>query len=283
MIKFDHGQISATFMNYDFPLSESFLARVVSHKRREIAQAKQLLPLAELERCTRAQAVPRDFRRALTGGENIAVIAEMKKASPSSGVLRENFDPARLAKDYSKNGAAALSILTDVEFFHGHLEHLQQARAACVLPLLRKDFILEPYQVFEARAHGADAILLIVAILDRSQLFELLSAAAELGMQALIETHNEAEIDRALLAGADIIGINNRDLRTFEVALETTERLAELIPRSCVRVAESGIKSRQGAERMVASGMDAILVGSHLMRQPDPGKALAALTGVPRQ
>lgn len=270
-------------MNYDFSTSESFLSRMVSHKRREIARAKQLLPLAELERRARAQAAARDFRRALTGGENIAIIAEMKKASPSSGILRDNFDPTRLAKDYSKNGAAALSILTDVEFFHGHLEHLQKARAACVLPLLRKDFLLEPYQVLEARAHGADAILLIVAILDRSQLFELLSAAGELGMQALVEAHDEAEIARALLAGADIIGINNRDLRTFEVAPETTERLAKLIPRSCVRIAESGIKSRQDVERIAAHGIDAILVGSHLMRQPDPGKALSILTGVPRQ
>lgn len=270
-------------MNYDFSTSDAFLSRVVSHKRREIARAKQLLPLAELEQRARAQAAPRDFRRALTGSENLAVIAEMKKASPSAGVLRENFDPKRLAKSYSENGAAALSILTDAEFFHGHLEHLQQAREACTLPLLRKDFLLEPYQVIEARAHGADAVLLIVALLDRSQLFELLSVAIELGMQALVETHNEAEIDRALLVGADIIGINNRDLQTFEVALETTERLAKLIPRSCIRVAESGISSQQDVERMAACGMDAILVGSHLMRQPDPGKALSALTGVPRQ
>ncbi|MGH7454010.1 MAG: indole-3-glycerol phosphate synthase TrpC [bacterium] len=271
------------FMHSKFSTSDSFLARVVSHKRREITRAKQLLPLAELERRTRAQAAPRDFRRALTGGENIAVIAEMKKASPSAGILRENYDPKRLAKNYSENGAAALSILTDAEFFHGHLDHLRQAHKACALPLLRKDFLLEPYQVLEARAHGADAILLIVAILDRSQLFELLSVAGELGMQALAETHNEAEIDKALLAGADIIGINNRDLQTFEVALETTERLAKLIPRSCVRVAESGITSQQDVEHMATCGMDAILIGSHLMRQPDPGKTLSTLTGVSRQ
>jgi indole-3-glycerol phosphate synthase len=270
-------------MNSKFSTSDSFLSRLVSHKRQEITRAKQLLPLAELEQLARAQAAPRDFRRALTGGENIAVIAEMKKASPAAGILRENYDPKWLAKSYFENGAAALSILTDAEFFHGHLDHLQQARAACALPLLRKDFLLEPYQVLEARARGADAILLIVAILDRSQLFELLSAAGELEMQTLVETHNEAEMDRALLAGAAIIGINNRDLRTFEVSLETTERLAKLIPRSCVRVAESGITSRQDVERIAACGMDAILVGSHLMRQPDPGKALSALSGVPRQ
>lgn len=261
----------------------AFLSRMVSHKQQEIAELKRRVSLAELQQRVRAQTAPRDFRRALTGGENIAVIAEMKKASPSAGVLRENYDPKRLAKNYSENGAAALSILTDAEFFHGHLDHLQQAQAASALPLLRKDFLVEPYQVLEARAHGADAILLIVAILDRSQLFELLSIAGELGMQALVETHNEAEIDKALLAGADIIGINNRDMQTFEVSLETTERLAKLIPRSCVRVAESGLTSRQDVERMAACGMDAILVGSHLMRQPDPGKALSTLTGVTRQ
>ncbi len=270
-------------MQSELSASDSFLSRMVSHKRQEIARAKRHLPLAELERRTRAQAAPRDFRRALAGGENIAVIAEMKKASPSAGILRENYAPKRLAKNYSENGAAALSILTDAEFFHGHLDHLQQARKTCALPLLHKDFLLEPYQIIEARAHGADAILLIVAILDRSQLFELISVAGELGMQALVETHNEAEIDRALLAGANIIGINNRDLRTLEVALETTERLAKLIPHSCVRVAESGLTSRQDVERMAACGMDAILVGSHLMRQPDPGKALSTFTGVPRQ
>lgn len=283
MIKFGYGQTSATFMDNELSTSDSFLSHVVSHKRREIAQARQLLPLAELERRARAQTAPRDFHRALTGGENIAVIAEMKKASPSAGILRGNFNPKNLAKSYSENGAAALSILTDAEFFHGHLEHLQQAHKACSLPLLRKDFLLEPYQVLEARAHGADAILLIVAILDRSQFFELLSVTAELGMQALVETHDEAEIDRALLAGADIIGINNRDLRTFEVALETTERLAQLVPRSCVRVAESGITSQQDVERIAACGVDAILVGSHLMQQSDPGEALSILTGVPRQ
>lgn len=256
---------------------------MVPHKRREIASAKLLLPPAELERHARAQAAPRDFRRALTGGKNIAVIAEMKKASPSAGVLRENFAPAQLAQNYSENGAAALSILTDEKFFEGHLEHLRQARAACALPLLRKDFILEPYQILEARAAGTDAILLIVAILDRSQLFELLMAAGEIGMQALVETHNEAEIDRALLTGADVIGINNRDLQSFKVNLETTERLAKLLPRSCVRVAESGINSRNDVKRLASCGVDAVLVGSHLMRQPDPGKVLSTLIGVPRR
>jgi indole-3-glycerol phosphate synthase len=229
------------------------------------------------------QAAPRDFRRALKTGKNIAVIAELKKSSPSAGLLRDDFDPVMLARSYAAHRAAALSILTDEKFFGGNLENLQKARSACVLPILRKDFILHPYQIWEARAHGADAILLIVAMLDRSQLFELLFVAAEIGMQALVEVHNEAELDRALLVGANLIGINNRDLRTFEVTLETTERLSKLIPSSCVRVAESGIKSRRDVARMAACGVDAILVGGHLMQQIDPGEALTELTGVPRQ
>jgi indole-3-glycerol phosphate synthase len=263
--------------------AESFLARIVSHKRDELAHAKKKLSLAALQQIAQTQAAPRDFRRALKTGENIAVIAELKKNSPSAGVLREDFNPVELANSYVANGAAALSILTDEKFFGGNLENLQKARNVCALPILRKDFIVNPYQIWEARAHGADAILLIVAILDRSQLFELLSAAAETGMQALVEVHNEAELDRALLVGANLIGINNRDLRTFEVTLETTERLSKLIPSSCVRVAESGIKSRRDVERIAACGVDAILVGSHLMQQADPGEALTELTGVLRQ
>jgi len=263
--------------------ADSFLSRIVSHKRAELARAQKKLSLAALQQTAQTQAAPRDFRRALTNGKNVAVIAEMKKSSPSAGVLREDFNPVLLAESYAANGAAALSILTDENFFDGNLENLQKVRTVCTLPLLRKDFILHPYQIWEARAFGAEAILLIVAMLDRSQLFALLLAAAETGMQALVEVHNEAELDRALLAGANLIGINNRNLQTFEVALETTERLSKLIPSSCVRIAESGIKSRQDVERMAACGVDAILVGSHLMRQADPGSALVELTGVPRR
>lgn len=262
---------------------ESFLTRIVSHKRDELARAQKKLALSTLQQMAQTQAPPRDFRQALMSGKNLAIIAEMKKSSPSAGVLREDFNPAVLAKTYTANGAAALSILTDEKFFGGNLENLQKAQAVCALPILRKDFILTPYQIWEARAFGADAILLIVAMLDRSRLFELLLAVAETGMQALVEVHNETEIDKALLAGANLIGINNRDLRTFEVRLETTERLIKLIPSSCMRVAESGIKSRRDVERMAACGVDAILVGSHLMRQADPGQALVELTGVPRR
>lgn len=270
-------------MKLQKPTAGSFLARIVSNKQDEIACAQKKLPLTALQQTAQTQAAPLDFRGALTNGESLVVIAEMKKSSPSAGVLRENFNPAALAKSYATHGAAALSILTEEKFFGGNTENLQKARAVCALPILRKDFILDPYQIWEARAFGADAILLIAALLDRSQLFELLLETAETGMQALVEVHNEAELDRALLVGANLIGMNNRDLQTFEVTLETTERLSKLIPASCVRVAESGIKSRHDVERMAACGVDAILVGSHLMRHADPGQALAELTGVPRR
>jgi indole-3-glycerol phosphate synthase len=270
-------------MSVHIATQNSFLSRIVSHKREELARAQKKLSLAALQQMAQAQAAPRDFRRALSTGENIAVIAEMKKSSPSAGVLREDFDPVALAKSYAAHGAAALSILTDEKFFGGNLENLQKARAACALPILRKDFILNPYQIWEARAFGADAILLIVAMLDRSELFELLSVAEESGLHALVEVHNEAELDRALLAGANLIGINNRNLQTFEVTQKTTERLSKLIPSSCVRVAESGIASRDEVKRLAACGVDAVLVGSHLMRQRDPGEAVAKLTGVARR
>lgn len=263
--------------------AESFLTRIFAHKREELAHAQKKLSFATLQQMAQMQTAPRDFRQALKRSKSIAVIAEMKKKSPSAGVLRADFNPVLLAKSYAANNATALSILTDENFFGGNLTNLQKAKAACALPILRKDFILDPYQVWEARAFGADAILLIVAMLDRTQLFELLLAVAESGMQALVEVHNEAELDRALLAGANLIGINNRNLQTFEVTLKTTERLSKLIPTSCACVAESGIKSRQDVERMAACGIEAILVGSHLMRQADPGQALAELTGVPKQ
>jgi indole-3-glycerol phosphate synthase len=219
----------------------------------------------------------------LTSGENLAVIAELKRASPSAGVLREHFVPSELARDYAANGAAALSVLTDEKFFQGHLDHLKQAHAACSVPVLRKDFLLEPYQVLEARAFGADAVLLIVAILARQQLAELLAAAREIGVQALVEIHDENEIGIALPAGAGIIGINNRDLRTFAVNLAVTEKLAALIPPNCVRVSESGLAGRADVERLAACGIDAILAGSHLMRQADPGRALSEFVGVRRR
>lgn len=262
---------------------QSFLARIVAHKQEEVRRAKQKFSFADLEQRARAQSPARDFRQALLTGSSVAVIAELKKASPSAGVLREDFDPQQLAQNYAANGAAALSVLTDENFFQGHLDYLNQARTVCSLPALRKDFIIDSYQIAEARAFGADAVLLIVAILDARQLVELFTLAKELGMHALIEVHDAREIEIAITAGAEIIGINNRDLQTFSVSLATSEKLAARIPASCVRVAESGIASRSEVEQLAGCGMDAVLVGSHFMRQPDPGKALSDFVGVPRR
>jgi len=262
---------------------DTFLARMLSHKHNEVEGKKQKLPLGEWEQLARTQPAPRDFHQALTTGESVAVIAEMKKASPSAGVLRENFDPAALAKSYATNNAAAISVLTDEKFFQGKLSYLRQAREACALPMLQKNFIVDSYQIVEARAFGADAILLIAAILEQPHLVDLLAATQEWRMQALVEVHSPEEIAHALQAGAEIIGINNRDLKTFIVSLTTTEQLARLVPHDCVCVAESGVTSRADVERLAACGVDAILVGSYLMRQKDPGETLSTLIGVPRQ
>ncbi|RIK80139.1 indole-3-glycerol phosphate synthase TrpC [candidate division KSB1 bacterium] len=262
---------------------QSFLARIVAHKQEEVRRAKRKSSFADLEQRAKLQSPVRDFRQALLAGVNVTVIAELKKASPSAGVLREDFDPQQLAQSYAANGAAALSVLTDENFFQGHLDYLNQARAVCSLPALRKDFIIDPYQIAEARAFGADAVLLIVAILDARQLAELMAFTKELGLHAVIEVHDEREIEIALAAGAEIIGINNRDLQTFSVSLATSEKLAALIPASCVRIAESGITSCSEVKLLAESGIDAILIGSHLMRQPDPGKALSHFVGVPRR
>lgn len=262
---------------------QSFLARIVEHKQEEVRRAKRKSSLADLEQRAKLQSSVRDFRQALLAGGNVTVIAELKKASPSAGVLREDFDPQQLAQNYAANGATALSVLTDENFFQGHLDYLNQACGVCSLPALRKDFIIDSYQIAEARAFGADAVLLIVAILDARQLAELMAFTKELGLHALIEVHDEREIEIALAAGGEIIGINNRDLQTFSVSLATSEKLAARVPASCVRVAESGISSRSEVERLAECGIDAILIGSHLMRQPDPGKALSHFVGVPRQ
>lgn len=261
---------------------ESFLTRIVARKQDEVRRAKDKLPRADLEQLTKSQSPARNFCRALQAGATVAVIAELKKASPSAGVLRADFNPPVLAQNYAVNGAAALSVLTDESFFQGRLDYLQQARAVCAMPVLRKDFLIDSYQIIEARAFGADAVLLIAAILDAGQLAEFMTLAKETGMSALIEVHNEHEVETALRAGAEIIGINNRDLQTFSVNLATSARLATVIPAGCTRVAESGITSRADVERLAACGFDAVLVGSHLMRQPDPGAALSDLVGVPR-
>lgn len=227
--------------------------------------------MAEFERGRR-----RNFRQAL-GSRVPAIIGEIKKASPSRGVLSRDFDPARQARQYEAGGAAALSVLTDRQFFQGSLEDLETARAVCGLPVLRKDFTLDESHVLEAAAHGADAILLIAAILDGRELRALRELAAQYGMAALMEVHDERELAKALEAGAEIVGVNNRDLNTFQVTLETSLRLAGRIPAEVTKVSESGIDCARDIRRLLDAGYQAFLVGEHLMKASDPAGALHAL------
>jgi len=256
------------------------LDEIVLHKRQEVADAQQRRPMAYVRVAAESAPMPRDFRRALVERPDIALIAEIKRSSPSAGLIREDFDPAVIAGCYSAAGAAAMSVLTDERFFTGRLEFVAQAKAAASVPVLRKDFIIDEYQVYEARAAGADAILLIVRILSDEQLGAYLILARSLGMAALVETHSADEIERAVRAGADIIGINNRDLDTLTVDLATTESLVELIPSGRVIVSESGVGSRADVERLAGCGVSAVLVGERLMRSPDLTEAARALTGV---
>ncbi len=256
------------------------LDRIIEVKRRELAQAKALKSPAAVQEEARTQDPPRDFvgaMRAKIGAGAAAVIAEIKKASPSRGVLREDFDPKSIARSYARHGAACLSVLTDREFFQGCPEYLVAARAASGLPVLRKDFIVDPYQVYEARAMGADCVLLIVAALAPSQMRELESAARETGMAVLVEVHDRGELDAALALSAPLVGINNRDLRTFETRLETTLDLLAAIPQDRIAITESGITGPQDVARMRGAGVHAFLVGEAFMRQEDPGVALQEL------
>lgn len=258
----------------------NILQQILSVKREEVAAAKQREPLTELRARAQAADKPRDFLGALRtkiAAGRPAVIAEVKKASPSKGVLRPEFDPVAIAKSYARHGAACLSVLTDMQFFMGSPEHLVQARAASGLPVLRKDFLLEPYQVVEARAMGADGILLIVAALDDAAMRDLEQAASELGMAVLVEVHDGGELDRALRLKTPLLGINNRNLRTFETRLETTLELLERIPADRLVITESGIVAPADVKRMRAAGVNAFLIGEALMRAPDPGAELAKL------
>jgi len=258
------------------------LQRILAVKAREVAEGKAARPLPAVRLAARQAAPARGFAAAMAGkitaGE-AAVIAEIKKASPSKGVLRENFHPAEIAASYAAHGAACLSVLTDREFFQGDARYLAQAREACALPVLRKDFLIDEYQVFEARAMGADCILLIVAALLPGQLRTLANLAAELGMDVLVEVHDAAELDLALGLDTPLLGINNRDLRTFEVRLETTLDLLSRVPAERTVITESGIITPGDVVRMRAAGVHAFLVGEAFMRAPDPGAALAGLFG----
>ena len=258
----------------------SVLERIVAAKHKEIVAARERVPLPRIEALAAEAPPARPFVAALQAklaAGRPAVIAEVKRASPSRGVLREDFDPAAIARSYEAGGAACLSVLTDREFFQGGIEHLEAARAACSLPVLRKDFIVDPYQVFEARAHGADCILLIVACLSPGDMKGLEALARRLGMAVLVEAHDAAELRAALALSTPLIGINNRNLRTFETRLETTLDLLGAIPAGRVAITESGILTREDVARMRAVGVHAFLVGEAFMRAPEPGKALEEL------
>ena len=250
----------------------SILERIVEAKRAEVAAARKRSPEVEMQDAPPA----RDFVAALRA-RRPAVIAEVKRASPSKGVLRENFDPAAIARSYEKHGAACMSVLTDREFFQGAPEHLVAARAACQLPVLRKDFLIDPWQVAESRALGADCVLLIVACLEDAEMRELEGAALAAGIAVLVEVHDGAELERALRLKTPLIGINNRNLRTFETRLETTLDLLPRVPRDRIVVTESGILSAADVARMRNRGVETFLVGEAFMRAADPGAALAAL------
>ncbi|HEX6613468.1 MAG TPA: indole-3-glycerol phosphate synthase TrpC [Rhodanobacteraceae bacterium] len=260
------------------------LQRILARKAQEIEARSAALPLRELS--ARCADLPdtRGFAAALEAkieAGHAAVIAEIKKASPSAGVIRTEFDPAAIARSYEAGGAACLSVLTDVDFFQGSDSYLQRARAACALPVLRKDFTIDAYQVYEARAIGADAILLIVAALGDAALLELSLLAAELDLDVLVEVHDGAELERALDIPAPLIGINNRNLRTFETRIETTLELRERVPDERVLVTESGIRAREDVARLRAAGVHAFLVGEAFMRAAEPGKEVARLFGGP--
>lgn len=257
----------------------TILDKIVAAKRTEIDRAKAARPAAEL-RAKLADAPPfRDFFTPLAAPGPIKLIAEVKKASPSAGVIREDFDPVAIARPYAVHGATCLSVLTDEQFFQGSLDYLRAIRAAVDLPILRKDFILDTHQLLEARVAGADAVLLIAECLDDCNLRKLFNESCELGLTPLVELYEPANLPRVLAAGATLIGVNNRNLHTFDVDLAHTLRIKQEVPAECVLVAESGIKSRADVERLEAAGVNALLVGESLMREPNIGAAVDRLLG----
>jgi indole-3-glycerol phosphate synthase len=260
--------------------SGTVLDRILEARRAEVGHRKCVLPETALKYGAKAASPVRDFYSALSR-DGLNIIAELKPASPSRGIIREPFDAPELAKSLSQAGAAALSVLTEGEYFHGSLKNLRDARKAMGLPVLRKDFIFDPWQVWEARANDADSFLLIVAVLSDSLLRDLISLGREIGMEPLIEVHTAVELERALAASAKIIGVNNRDLKTMTVRMETSLELIEQIPENCVAVSESGIRNHENLVRMRQAGFDAFLIGEHLMAATDPREALFELLGQP--
>ena len=261
------------------PSAPDILKQIVEVKRQEVERLKHDVPISALEERIDAQTPPLNFAGALMGSR-VRIIAEVKKASPTRGLLRENFDPVEIARTYAENGAAAISVLTNADHFQGSIEHLSTVHSAVYplgVPVLRKEFIFDPYQVYEARANGADAILLIVAMLSPAQLSELRDLAERFWMQTLVEVHDESELDVALDLGAEIIGVNNRDLRTFVTDLSVTERLAGIAPSGKIVVSESGINTPEDISRVQAAGAHAALIGEALITSDDIGQKLAGL------
>ncbi|WP_281646068.1 indole-3-glycerol phosphate synthase TrpC [Parendozoicomonas sp. Alg238-R29] len=264
------------------PDTPTVLKKIIARKREEISERSELVPLAKLKEKALAADKPRGFVNAVASrveAGQAGIIAEIKKASPSKGVIREDFHPAEIARSYEKAGAACLSVLTDRDFFQGHEDYLVEARSACNLPVIRKDFIISPYQVYEARALGADCILLIAASLDDQAMAELNALAGELGMDVLIEVHNAEELERTLKLDNKLLGINNRNLHTFDVTLDATYSLLESIPDDRLVVTESGIHTREDIAAMFKHNVGAFLVGEAFMRADEPGDELARLFG----
>lgn len=254
------------------------LSKIIRTKKEEVEYLKTKIPLPELKSKIRDMEETRGFLKSLKQGDDKShttkIIAEIKKASPSRGIIREDFDPLKIAEIYQENGASAISVLTDKPFFQGDIEYLSKVKAVVTLPLLRKDFIISEYQVFESRAHGADAFLLIAAILEKNQMGDYMSIGMEMGMSTLIEAHTKEDIEKALSTGTNLIGINNRDLDTFKVDIKTTEKLMQYIPDSITVVSESGIEKRDDIVYLQGIGADAFLIGEALMRERDIGKKL---------
>lgn len=265
-----------------FVRTDTILDRILTRKVEEVAEAKARLPETAVRQIAESAPRGRDFAAALRR-QNVALIAEIKKASPSKGVLIEDFDPESLARTYAENGAAALSVLTDVDFFQGDLAHLTTARTAAGLPTLRKDFILDAYQIYEGRAAGADAVLLIAMALEDAQVADLMALTSTLEMSALVEVHNEVELERVLKLGCRLIGVNNRDLRTFNEDLTTSKRLSRLIPSDATFVAESAIRSAADVQQMGRWGAHAVLVGEGLVKAGDIAAQVSAFSGQVRE
>jgi Indole-3-glycerol phosphate synthase len=254
------------------------LEKIFDYKKEELAAFKRHAPLSELKAKARDLPPAVDFRGALRGcPARFAIIAEIKRRSPSKGMIRQDFDPPVLAREYRDHGAAALSVLTDAHFFGGHLDHLRQVRQAVKLPLLRKDFVWDPYQIYAAREAGADAILLIAAMLERSQIEDLMGLGRDLGMSILVEVHDEAECAAIRPVAADLVGVNNRNLKTFQVDVAITKRLLPLLPSQAIKISESGLDSAAVLEELKGEGVDAFLIGESFMKAESPGKALEKL------